>query len=68
MKYVLVVKYITIILSGLQAKTKVEHERIMTRMTEHTHTHTRTHSDSLSLSGKESCNVSDGYEGRVDCV
>ena len=42
---------------------KVEHERIMTRMTEHTHTlthiYTQTHPRTqwLSLCGKESCNV-----------
>ena len=32
-----------IILSGLQARTTVQHERVMTRMIEHTHTHTHTH-------------------------
>ena len=52
-----------IILSGQQARTKVEHDHIMTRMNEHTHVHTVT----LSPSGKESCNVSDGYKGHVDC-
>ena len=45
-------------LSDLQAKMKIEHERIMTRMTEQTHnahtymhalTHIDTHSLSLSL-------------------
>ena len=47
---------------------KVEHERIMTRMAEHTHQHTHTHSDSLSLSLRKRimhC-VADGYEGHVD--
>ena len=37
-------------LSGRHARKKIEHERIMTRMTEHTHKHVHARTQSLSLS------------------
>ena len=77
MKHIIVGYCIVIILSGLQERMKVQHEHIMTRMTEHTHTqtctHTHMHISTLSLSLSPSLRkrimqpIVDGYDGHVDC-
>ena len=52
-----------LVLSGLHARMKVEHEGIFksTRAKTHTHTHTHINTHSLSLSGLESCNVAERF-------
>ena len=50
-----------IILSCLQARMNVKHERIK-HSHEHTHTPACMHSGSLSCRTRESCNVAEGYE------
>ena len=46
---------------------KVEHEGIMTRMTEHAHTHTHAHRVTLSQEKTRAMYIADGYKGHADC-
>ena len=67
-QHAIVVLCITIILSDLQARMKLENDRIMTRMTEHKHTYARTLSRFLSKRKAILQRIADGYEGHADWI